>query len=220
MAMKLLSKNSAERKINLTINLSGKEDGFLLSATDEDGNQVELNIDYQKEKALKSQTENIRTNLSKTGNTIFEIEKVSIDLDNDYFIPASVISNWRRELTDKMLAERKTNYVRETKQHQQTFHPFPTKGITYLGNVMNSQSEQFYVQHQSTVDQPAFEKEVQNDVPLMFTRHCIKYALGWCPNEEKERHPYKEPFYLVYNNTRLCLSFDCKNCEMKVYKED
>ncbi len=63
------------------------------------------------------------------------------------------------------------------------------------------------------------KKQGQKDVPLMFTRHCIKQSLGWCPKEGTEKHPYKEPFFLVYNSTKLRLSFDCKNCEMKVFNQ-
>ncbi|MDR3058431.1 MAG: collagenase-like protease, partial [Prevotella sp.] len=85
--------------------------------------------------------------------------------------------------------------------------------------VMNDMSKQFYVQHQSVVRQPAFEKQTKSNVPLMFTRHCIKQSLGWCPREGQEKHPYKEPFFLVYNSTKLRLSFDCKNCEMKVFNQ-
>ena len=58
----------------------------------------------------------------------------------------------------------------------------------------------------------------QKDVPLMFTRHCIKYSLGWCPKYNKTVSPYTEPFYLTHSSTRLRLEFDCQACEMRVYK--
>ena len=52
----------------------------------------------------------------------------------------------------------------------------------------------------------------------MFTRHCIKYSLGWCPKHNKAVSPYTEPFYLTHSSTRLRLEFDCQACEMRVYK--
>lgn len=215
---KLLSKESADRKIDISIDIKEIPFGFSLQASDEDDNTIVLNFEYQKEKARKDQSDNIRANLSKTGNTIFRVSAINVDFADSYFIPVSMLGNWRRQLTDRLLSLRKINYKHQISPYKQTSHPFPIDNITYLGNVMNEKSRQFYIQHRSVVSQPAFEKVEQTDVPLMFTRHCIKQALGFCPKEEGQEHPYKEPFYLIYNNTRLRLLFDCKNCEMKVYR--
>lgn len=216
---KLLSKKSAERRISATIDLNEIPFGFSLKITDEDDNYAILNFETEKQTALKDQTENIRNNLSKTGNTIFKVEQVNINWSDSWFVPVSLLSEWRRQLTDKLLSVRKIRYQQEVALHKQTSHAFPVKDITYLGNVMNEKGKQFYMQHQSSVIQPAFEKQAQKDAPLMFTRHCIKQSLGWCPKEGTEKHPYKEPFFLIYNNTKLRLSFDCRNCEMKVFND-
>lgn len=216
---KLLSKKSAERRISTTIDLNEIPFGFSLEITDEDDNYAILNFETEKQTALKDQAENIRNNLSKTGNTIFKVEQVNINWSDSRFVPVSLLSEWRRQLTEKLLSVRKIRYQQEVAQHKQTSHAFPVKDITYLGNVMNEKGKQFYMQHQSSVVQPAFEKQGQKDVPLMFTRHCIKQSLGWCPKEGTEKHPYKEPFFLIYNNTKLRLSFDCRNCEMKVFND-
>lgn len=214
---KVLSKKSAERKIRADIELKELPFGYSLEITDEDGNNAALNFECDKQLANKDQIENIRNNLKKTGNTIFEIEDVSISFTESRFIPASLISEWRRLITDKLLSIRKINYRQEAAPFHKTTHPYPISTITYLGNVMNEKSKSFYERHAATVKQSAFEKEKQENVVLMFTKHCIKYSLGWCPNETSDWHPYKEPFFLEYNNIRLRLSFDCKNCEMKVY---
>ncbi|MBK5722661.1 U32 family peptidase [Dysgonomonas sp. Marseille-P4677] len=216
---KLLSKKSAERKISTTIELIDIPLGFSLKITDEDDNYAILNFEIEKQVAQKDQTDNIKNNLSKTGTTIFKVEQVNINWNESWFIPASVLSEWRRLLTDKLLSVRKIRYRQDIVIQKQTSHSFPVKDISYLGNVMNSKGKQFYIQHQSTVSQAAFEKQTLANVPLMFTRHCIKQSLGWCPKEDQEKHPYKEPFFLSYNNTRLRLSFDCKNCEMKVFSD-
>ncbi|WP_165043455.1 U32 family peptidase [Dysgonomonas sp. ZJ709] len=216
---KNLSKKTAERKINTTIDINEVAFGFSIQITDEDDNYSILNFEQTKEPAQKDQSDNIRNNLSKTGNTIFQVEKVNINFTQNWFLPSSVVSEWRRLLVEKLLSVRSIKYRQDTITHKQTTHAFPLKELTYLGNVMNTKSQQFYLQHQTNIIQPAFEKEVQKDVPLMFTRHCIKQSLGYCPKEKTEKHPYTEPFYLTYNNTRLRLSFDCKNCEMKVFHD-
>ncbi len=214
---KILSKKSAERKVRADIKLSELPFGYSLEMNDEDGNGATLNFDCEKQQANKDQTENIQNNLKKTGNTIFEIENVVINWTNNWFIPASLISEWRRLIVDKLLASRKINYKQAAIPFPKTKHPYPITDITYLGNVMNEKSKCFYEKHGAKVTQPAFEKEKQENVALMFTKHCIKHSLGWCPMEKNEKHPYKEPFFLEYNNIKLRLSFDCKNCEMKVY---
>ena len=212
-----LTKKTADRKIEAKIKLLENNSGYSLEIVDADDNSVTLTFVCDKEIAQKDQTENIKRNLSKTGNTIFDITDISINLSCDRFIPASALSEWRRQLCEKLLSKRMANYKQEIVQLKQTTHAYPIKKISYLGNVMNDKSKQFYTQHQSLVMQPAFEKKKQEAVALMFTRHCIKYSLGWCPRHETQKHPFQEPFYLVYNNTKLRLSFDCKNCEMKVY---
>lgn len=216
---KILLRKSAERKIAVSIDIGEIPFGYSLQITDEDDNYAILNIESEKQPALKDQTENIKNNLSKTGNTIFKVEQVNLRFSSEWFIPASVLSEWRRLLTDKLLSIRKIKYRQDIIHFKQTTHPYPVKDITYLGNVMNDKSRLFYEQHQSKVVQHAIEKEKQRDATLMFTRHCIKQSLGWCPKEQTEKHPYREPFFLIYNNTKLRLSFDCKQCEMKVFHE-
>lgn len=217
---KLLSKKSAERKINVSIEINENPLGFSLCATDENSNQATLNFEYKKEPAEKDQTNNLQNNLSKTGNTLFKVDKVYINLLQNWFIPASVISEWRRVLIDELTSIRTISYKQDIVPHKATSHAFNVDNITYLGNVMNAKSKEFYVQHQANVVQPAFEKEALKDVPLMFTRHCIKHSMGWCPKEKSAAHPYTEPFYLKCGNTSLRLSFDCLKCEMTVFTAD
>lgn len=216
---RILNKKSAERKIDVELTLTESVNGFALEAVDEEGVSVSIAFNYLLEPAQKDQAENIRINLAKTGNTIFRVKKIDIFLSQNWFIPVSILSDWRRQLTDKLLELRLKKHRIDYREHQQTAHAYPVSDITYLGNVMNSNSEHFYTQHQSIVRELAFEKKANKNVPLMFTRHCIKQSMGWCPKEKLPKHPYKEPFYLLYNETHLRLEFDCKNCEMKVFEK-
>ena len=54
----------------------------------------------------------------------------------------------------------------------------------------------------------------------MFTKHCLRYSMGWCPTYQKQKSPYKEPYLLRYKETLLRLRFDCKNCQMLIYAEE
>ena len=52
--------------------------------------------------------------------------------------------------------------------------------------------------------------------PLMTCKYCILYELGHCRKIDPMAN---EPRYLrLQNGTILSLEFDCKNCEMLIYK--
>ncbi|GAB1232236.1 hypothetical protein [Ferrigenium sp. UT5] len=58
-------------------------------------------------------------------------------------------------------------------------------------------------------------------MPLMITRHCIRYSLSLCPKQAKgvigvQGQVRAEPMTRVNGNERLRLEFDCKSCEMRV----
>lgn len=216
---KTLAKKSAERKISVHATLEESSEGFVIRMEDEDGYSAELSYDMVKQKALKDQSENLRNYLNKTGQTIFSVNSTEILFSENLFIPASSLAQWRREITDKLLQTRLENYPRQTVEHTQTNHPFPTREISYLGNVANDKAKEFYALHQSEVKQMAFETEKLENVPLMYTRHCIKHSMEWCPKDHRKESPYKEPFFLTRENVKLRIEFDCKKCEMKIHKE-
>ncbi len=211
-----LTKKTAERKIAATISVSETRTGFALQIEDEDANRYAFAVDFEKQTAQKPQRENIKNQLSRTGNTLFEISTVSIDFSHEWFLPSSLLGEWRKKLTCKLLSVRKINYKQERKKIVPTSHSFPQKQLSYLGNVSNEKSRCFYARHGSKVLQPSFEQVKRKDVPLMIAKHCIKHAQGWCPKENGEKSRYKEPFYLINNGKRYLLTFDCKMCQMNV----
>lgn len=214
---KLLSKPSAERKLKVRIEFLENPFGFTLVMEDESGVRIMLPRSLPKEPAQQDQSENIRRQLSRLGNTPFEASEVVVNLNDKWFIPSSQLTEMRREGVEKLLIARKIGYVREWVNRKNTEAlPFPEKRLTYLGNVFNSKAEAFYRNRGVEQIDPAFEKNPVGDVPLMFTRHCLRYSMGWCPVWQKGKSPYKEPFYLLYKDTRLRLDFDCKRCEMRI----
>jgi Collagenase and related proteases len=216
----LLSKKTADRKISAVITIGELPFGFALQIRDEDGMSICLAEDFEKNPAKTEQTENIRSQLSRTGNTPFEITEVNIDFDSQWFIPSSILGDWRKKLVEKLLSARKINYRRETKKLQPTAHPFPAKQLTYLGNVSNEKSRLFYNAHHTEILQPSFEQVAQKNVVLMTTRHCIKFALGYCPKESTRKNDFKEPLYLMNGKSKLRLSFDCKECLMQITQNE
>ncbi len=218
---KLLQRKSSERKIDVNIEFSETPSGFSLTIRDEDNNMACIAIDREKVKARSNQSDNIRTQLSKLGNTPFMSQNVRVDLDDEWFIPSSELSEIRRRAVDELLKVRKINYRQEIAPLENKNVSFPKTELTYLGNVMNEKAFSFYKNHGVLKIAPAFEKSPEKDVALMFCKHCLRYSMGWCPVHHKQKSPYKEPFSLVSSDgKRFRLEFDCKNCQMKLYAED
>lgn len=215
---KVLSRKSADRKIFISVLLAENNFGFSLTLTDEDENSVTLVLPYEKEQARSPQTDNIKKQLSKLGNTPFEANRVDITFTDNWFLPASVLSELRRKAIEKIVTARRITYRQELSVIKPTEHTFPQQELVYLGNVSNSKATSFYQHHGVNRIAPAYEKERVEDVALMFCKHCLKYSMGWCTVHQKEQSPYKEPFYLQTTDGKCFrLSFDCKNCQMKVY---
>lgn len=222
---RLLGRKSAERKIALGWELADTPWGFALTATDEDGYHVTLGFASDKQPARTPQADNLRTQLSKLGNSPFEVATdkktdapdIALRLSDNWFIPSSVLTDWRRQVVERLTAVRRAGYRRELAVWKPTTHRFPATSLTYLGNVMNAAAQSFYREHGLQSIDPAFEKQSVPEAVLMFCKHCLRYSMGWCPTHQHGRSPYREPYYLVgTDGRRFRLEFDCKRCQMKV----
>ncbi|EXY81760.1 peptidase U32 family protein [Bacteroides fragilis] len=214
---KILARKSSERRIAVSVRLTDTPFGFALTLTDEDDNSVTLSLAREKEPARTPQEENLKTQLAKFGNTPFEAVRIDIDFAGNWFLPASVLADFRRQAVEKLISARRINYRRELFVLKPTAHAFPQSTLTYLGNVMNAKAVSFYAGHGVASIAPAFERAPAEKAVLMFCKHCLRYSMGWCPVHQRERSPYREPYYLVSTDgKRFRLEFDCKNCQMKV----
>ena len=236
---KVLSRKSSERKMSVSITLVEITTGFTLNLVDEDHVSVTLSFPYEKELARSPQADNLMKLLTKLGNTPFEVSEVNgapdvkLILSDNWFLPASVLTEWRRQIVEELDKARRINYLRELHKWKPTTYLFPltgkkggasesvqAQGLTYLGNVMNSHATSFYHDHGISFVAPAYEQQPVDDVALMFCKHCLRYSMGWCPTHQKGRSPYHEPYYLVATDgRRFRLEFDCGNCQMKVYAD-
>ncbi|MCR4764773.1 MAG: U32 family peptidase [Bacteroidaceae bacterium] len=211
-----LSKRSAERKIGIGWQLNETPDGFALTATDEDGHVATRAFVIEKQLAEKPQEENIQRQLSKLGNTPYRCSG-SYAIVNGFFIPASVLSDWRRQVIEELTRVRMANYPQEVAVWQPTEHAYTQTSLTYLGNVMNAKAREFYAGHGVTHMDNAFEQQPVDGAVVMFCKHCIRFAMGWCPTRQQGKSPYKEPYFLQsLDGRRFKLAFDCKRCVMKI----
>jgi len=217
---KILKGKTAERKVGLEIVFREIATGFYIQLTDEQGISILFQTQCDKQPAQKPEAvnDNIKNQLSKLGNTIYEAIDISIQLDAPWFFQASQLSEWRRLAVEQLDEARKIAYVRQPKR-ESTPATYPTSTLTYLGNVTNEKAEAFYHEHGVEEINPGFEVKAEEGVPLMFCKHCIKFNLGWCP-KEGYKATFKEPLFLKNNNQLYQLTFDCKICEMRISKSD
>ena len=217
----VLSKPSAERKLTVRMTLSDSDFGFVLSMTDEMGRRAVVTKQCLKEKAKNNQEEYIRNQLSKLGNTLFQADEIAVCLSGMWFVPASVLGEMRRAAVEKLLQVCRIRYQREWVKkgaYAQSDVKYPQKQLDYTANIANQKACDFYHSHGVETMDKAFEIEPSPDkAPLMTTKHCLRYAMGWCPKYHRLKSPFQEPFFLIHKQTKLQLHFDCDKCVMQVY---
>jgi putative protease len=223
--MRLLEKDSAQRKIGLQMIFAETSDGFTLSVTDSSGLSATVQCVAEKQtadNAEKSET-NLRENLSKLGNTDFTVAEIYIQTTQAWFVPASVANNLRRDAIAQLQQVRQSAYQRPPRKAA-TVPPaiFPEDTLSYLANVYNQKARAFYQKHGVKLIAKAYEaNEELGEVPVMITKHCLRFSHGLCPKEAKgvlgvQGTVTAEPMTLINGNDRFTLKFDCKPCEMHV----
>ena len=214
-----LSRPDVPRRLVIDLVFAENEDGFTLSATNDYGLQCVIEQPFKKEQARSPQKDNIITQLRKWGNTPFEVGNIAVEMDDNWFVPSSLLSDMRRTLCNKLLETCKERNRRADMPLNEKNVPFVAEKLDYKGNVSNRLAQSFYESHNVKELSPAFEVEPVDKATVMFCKHCIRQSMGWC-SRNGARIPYAEPLYLVSGDGRLFrLSFDCKECQMRVVAE-
>ena len=221
----MLSKPTAKRLIGLKAQWRADDKGFTFSLTDDRGNTATVHFDNaspQKAARIEANRLNIEKNLKKTGGTDFEIKSL-VMRDEGYFAPASIVNQMRRQALEKMSQERELHFKRLERSRVSENLPYPD-ATDFRANVLNEKAVQFYGRHGAKISEPALETGcIRRDVPLMVTKHCVRYALGLCLKDNIEKikadpslkSRFKpDPLILKSGPNVYRATFDCKRCEM------
>lgn len=217
----LLSKESSKRIIGVDLRLSDTQEGLALTLTDIYGLSATVNLTVEKTPAtdVDKTLQNTRTQLGKLGSTDFVARSISIDTAQAWFLPASVLNGLRRDGVAALEAARVQGYVRPLPWKHNQDAVYPVKHLSYLGNVANEKAKDFYQRHGVIEIQDTYEKNgVTEDVPLMITKHCLRFNFNLCPKEVPGIKA--DPMVLEIGNDVLKLVFDCPKCEMMVVGEN
>ena len=208
---KTLGNESAKRKIKINISVCNKIFRFSFGEY-----AAEYVYDGELDKAQKDPTSYISTQLSKLGDSIFEAGEVNVD--TCFFFPASILGNIRRTLCEELVLKISKSLPSPSVLPNKNDTQFPLVSDSYLNNIANAKAMQFYYDHGAKVSARAFELEPKDDATLMFCKHCIRFALGACPKQNKTAAQLNEPLFLIHKNYYLRLHFNCKDCVMEVRK--
>ncbi|PPY04816.1 peptidase, partial [Cronobacter sakazakii] len=184
-----LLKTSSERRIGVDIELGGWQEQLILTITSEDGVSVTHTLDGQfdeannPEKALTS----LKEGLAKLGQTIYFARDVQVTLPGALFVPNSQLNAFRREAIEALDAARLANYQRGARKPVSVPPPvYPETHLSFLANVYNHKAREFYQRYGVQLIDAAYEAhEEKGDVPVMITKHCLRFAFNLCPKQAK-----------------------------------
>ena len=218
-----LLKTSSERRIGVKLCLKGNQNQLMLTATAADGVSVTQTLEgyfdvaNQPEKAFS----NLHDGLAKLGQSIYFSQGIEINLPAAYFVPNGLLNQLRRETIDMLTEARLHAYQRGSRKAVSEPAPiYPETHLTFLANVYNHKAREFYQRYGVQLIDAAYEAhQEKGDVPVMITKHCLRFAFNLCPKQAKGVQGVKgraSPMQLIHQDEVLTLKFDCKPCEMHV----
>lgn len=222
----LLSKPSAERKVEVTMQLRITQDALQLTVTDEHGSTASATLPYEYQMAQKPQEENICRQLSKLGGTIYTCTSLTVDTTlKQPFIPSSQLANLRREALSSAWNKPATTGNQSVVDNSSVAVPDNSlplyqgkrgENLSYLYNASNRTAKEYYAAH-GVADARSFEKEggVEDNL-LMQCRYCLRAEMGYCTKSGR-RAPWKEPLSISLDDGKtFLLRFNCDKCQMEV----
>ncbi|MDH1056680.1 peptidase U32 family protein [Aquipseudomonas alcaligenes] len=218
-----LQKTSAERRIGVSWKVVLREEQLGLTATSEEGISVDValpgpfGVANKPEQAL----DGLRDLLTQLGTTDYHALDVTLDAPQAFFVPNSQLKALRREAIEKLTEARVAAHPRGSRKAETTPPPvYPESHLSFLANVYNQKARDFYHRHGVQLIDAAYEAhEEEGEVPVMITKHCLRFSFNLCPKQAKGVTGVRTkvaPMQLIQGDEVLTLKFDCKPCEMHI----
>ncbi|WP_124407207.1 U32 family peptidase [Pseudomonas sp. R4-39-08] len=218
-----LLKTSAERRIGLAWVARLREEQLHLTATSEEGISASVTLPGPFGVANKPEQalDTLRDLLGQLGTTEYHATRIELDAPHAFFIPNSQLKALRREVIEALTVARVAAHPRGARKAETTPPPvYPDAHLSFLANVYNQKARDFYHRHGVKLIDAAFEAhEETGEVPVMITKHCLRFSFNLCPKQAKGVTGVKTkvaPMQLIHGDEVLTLKFDCKPCEMHV----
>ncbi|WP_213881370.1 U32 family peptidase [Pseudomonas sp. dw_358] len=218
-----LQRTSAERRVGLVWAVSLDEQRLQLTATSEEGVSASVTLDGPFGVANKpgQALDQLRDLLGQLGTTDYHATAVKLDAPQAFFIPNSQLKALRREVIEALTAARVSAHPRGGRKAETSPPPvYPESHLSFLANVYNQKARDFYHRHGVKLIDAAYEAhEETGEVPVMITKHCLRFSFNLCPKQAKGVTGVRTkvaPMQLIHGDEVLTLKFDCKPCEMHV----
>ncbi|GAD61145.1 peptidase U32 family protein [Aquipseudomonas alcaligenes] len=218
-----LQKTSAERRIGVSWKAELREEQLKLTATSEEGisAQVELPGPFGVANKPEQALDGLRDLLTQLGTTDYHALDVALDAPQAFFVPNSQLKALRREAIEQLTEARIAAHPRGSRKAETSPPPvYPESHLSFLANVYNQKARDFYHRHGVQLIDAAYEAhEEEGEVPVMITKHCLRFSFNLCPKQAKGVTGVRTkvaPMQLIQGDEVLTLKFDCKPCEMHI----
>ena len=218
-----LLKTSAERRVAVDWQVQLSETQLQLSVTSEEGIAAAVSLagPFGPAKDADQARAQLSDTLGKLGTTLYYATDVRIDAPQALFVPNSQLKALRREAIEALTAARLAGHPRGSRKAVSVPPPvYPEAHLTFLANVYNAKARAFYQRYGVQLIDAAYEAhEEKGEVPVMITKHCLRFSFNLCPKQAKGVQGVRTraaPMQLVHQDEVLTLKFDCKPCEMHI----
>ena len=210
-----LDRSKTRRTITCTAKLELSANGVTLTIKDCEGIEIGVSRECELQMATDAtkMAETARRQIEKSGGTIFLIQDVEI-IGNEYFAPASILNDLRREALDLLRHKRLQLPMSHDIKSDNFTAQYPSKVVTRYENVTNRLAEEFYRRHGVEIIEPALEQQPTIGERVMISSYCIRREIGECL---KQKPKIKGDLFLEHGTTRYALKFDCKLCQMELW---
>lgn len=214
---KILKKSSGVRRIVVEMDFVQEDMLIRLAVRDEDGNETGMvkEILFEPPRDPDRVREQIEKHLTSTGNTPYQVSRLTIQPREPGFLSARTLNGIRRDVLEALTGIRREAYPRQSITFTSNDAPYPEKKLDFHANIFNALARQFYERHGAAVTEPAFEAlSDTSGKTVMTTRYCIRHQLDLCPKSQRSGQNIKEPLRLRDAHHTYRLEFDCRQCRM------
>lgn len=210
---KLLERSRTRRILPARAAVELSAEGIRLTVTDCEGCTASAER-LRPLEAAQNRTANetaLRSQAMRSGDTIFAVREVSVT-GAEWFAPASLVAELRREALDRLLQERMRRPIPHRILPEDPAARYLAERLGADENVTNRLAEAFYRDHGVREIAPPLElARTTAGSCVMRSAYCLRRELGQCL---RENPTLRGDLYLEHGNFRYRLVFDCTRCEM------
>lgn len=233
----MLEASRTRRVINASAEVFHTGESLEVRFSDTDGNVAVASVRCTDGEARDTDkmAETLRTQLSRSGDTVFRITDVKIagyddrtsDTDANLtaetdvvrlpFIRVSALNAMRREGLDKLARIRTAATPPRHIPRPRPGNAYPYGDVSPYENVTNSMAARFYKRYDAKNIAGGLDLRTDmNGVTVMRTPFCIRRENGMCM---KTSGNIAKPLFLLHGRHRYRLEFDCRECMMSIIYE-